>query len=118
MSQYAEMLRIALTCIPASNLLGVTYSPEEAAKIAGCDVDTLAAKANTGEVPGLKWGRSWVYPALPFHLSLSLQASGVKPAPAPTTQEVKAVGTNRDAANEPKARGRRTPPALPNIKTA
>lgn len=117
MSTIAEDMRIAINCASSADLLARVYTDEEAAAIAGCDTDTLAAKANSGEVPGIKWGRGWRYPALTFHLALNhaaiermrkLQTGAVGKPQAP-------------AANDPAPAGRRKPrtaPVLPALKTA
>lgn len=112
---YHERLIIALNCTPHGELLGKVYSAEEAAFIAGCDTDTLANKAAAGDVPGIKWGRSWRYPALAFHLSLNLHAS----TPKTRATRAESVGSTTPAANDPAPAGRRKPraaPVLPDMK--
>lgn len=121
MNNHNDHLRIALTsgAHGSPELLCKVYSAEEAARIAGCDTDTLAAKAQAGDVPGIKWGRSWVYPALAFHLSLNLHAA--TPGKQPGSVAISTVGSATRAANDPAPTGRRKPraaPALPTLKTA
>jgi len=122
-----DTLRAAMAGAMSSNcvhLLSKVYTAEEAAAIAACDTDTLAAHTVAGTVPGIKWGRSWVYPALAFHLSLSLAALDA-PQQRTKNRGTKPVDTTRPAANDPaptaktqRASWRRTPPPLPNIEAA
>lgn len=128
MSQkHKETLRAALANSSSTNalLLGKVYSAEEAATIAGCDTDTLASHTQEGIVPGLKWGRSWVYPALAFHLGLSLAAldsgqqrskSGVVKQASRSRLAVKEPAS--EAATPKRASWRRTPPPLPSNSEA
>lgn len=119
MMTIAENLRISINCASSPDLLARVYTDEEAAAIAGCDTDTLAAKANAGAVPGIKWGRGWRYPALAFHLALNHAAAEQMQKPA--ARSTGAVGTPAPAANDPAPTGRRKPraaPALPALKTA
>lgn len=117
MMNTAEDLRIAINCASSADLLARVYTDDEAAAIAGCDTDTLAAKANNGEVPGIKWGRGWRYPALTFHLALNHAA-----IERMRKLQTGAVGKPQTyAANDPAPAGRRkprVPPTLPDLKTA
>ena len=106
MMTIAENLRIAINCASSAELLARVYTDEEAAAIAGCDTDTLAAKANNGEVPGIKWGRGWRYPALAFHLALNHAAA--EQMQKPVARSTGAVGTPAPAPT-----GRRKPRAAP-----
>ena len=121
MMTIAENLRIAINCASSAELLARVYTDEEAAAIAGCDTDTLAAKANNGEVPGVKWGRGWRYPALTFHLALN-HAAIERMRKLQTPGATGAVGKPQSpAANDPAPAGRRKPrtaPVLPDLKTA
>jgi excisionase family DNA binding protein len=45
---------------------GLTLTIEQAADVLQCDTDTAAVRFNTGELPGVKFGRRWVIPALFF----------------------------------------------------
>ena len=116
----ADSIRIAIGCSASSELLCKVYTAERAAAIAGCDTDTLAARANRKEVPGIKWGHGWRYPALAFHLALNHAA--IDNMQKPLTQGATGdVGKPTPAANDPAPAGRRKPraaPALPTLKTA
>lgn len=116
-----ENLRISINCASSPDLLARVYTDEEAAAIAGCDTDTLAAKANAGTVPGIKWGRGWRYPALAFHLALN-HAAVDRMRKLQTPGATGAVGKPQTyAANDPAPAGRRkprVPPTLPDLKTA
>ena len=120
MNTTAENLRIAINQASSAELLSKVYTDERAAAIAGCDIDTLAAKANAGEVPGIKWGRGWRYPALAFHLALNHAAIERLHKPK-ATGETGDVGKKAPAANDPATAGRRKPraaPVLPDLRTA
>lgn len=104
-----------------SPLLGQTYSREQAADIAGCDIDTLSTKASQGEVPAIKWGRDWRFPALAFHLRLNELAGLEAQRRADALDKERGTGLARatkTAANDPVARPprSRTPPPLPGAK--
>lgn len=43
-----------------------TLTVDQAAELLQCDRDTAAARLASGELPGLKFGRSWVIPADAF----------------------------------------------------
>lgn len=43
-----------------------TLTIDQAAELLQCDRDTAAARLASGELPGLKFGRSWVIPADAF----------------------------------------------------
>ena len=121
MRTVAEDLRIAINCASSPELLSRVYTDEEAAAIAGCDTDTLAARANSGEVPGIKWGRGWRYPALTFHLALNHVAIErmKKPQTPGATGDVGKL--QAPAANDPAPTGRRKPraaPVLPDLRSA
>lgn len=114
---YQEAFRQAMisAMMQPCPLLALVYSIKEAADIAECDTDTLAARAQSGDVPAIKWGRSWRFPALAFHVSLNVHAS------MPRSKEPsQSVGKQQPAANDPvkPARGARKPPPLPDLKTA
>lgn len=68
------------------------YTAEEAAAKLECSVKTVEEMARTGELPGIKPGGSWVFPAgaLAQRLDeLALEAAAQRrkrPAPSATTQ--------------------------------
>lgn len=45
---------------------GRTPTIEQAAEVLQCDTDTAAVRFNSGELPGVKFGRRWVIPAPAF----------------------------------------------------
>lgn len=50
---------------------GQTLTIEQAADVLQCDTDTAAVRFNTGELPGVKFGRRWVIPAPAFFRRLN-----------------------------------------------
>ena len=66
----------------------ITLTAEEAAEMLGCEPETVEERARLGELPGVKFGRKWVFPveALAFRLNaIALEESArrlKKPAPS------------------------------------
>lgn len=50
---------------------GHTLTIEQAAEVLQCDTDTAALRFNSGELPGVKFGRRWVIPAPAFFKRLN-----------------------------------------------
>lgn len=50
---------------------GHTLTIEQAAEVLQCDTDTAAVRFNSGELPGVKFGRRWVIPAPAFFKRLN-----------------------------------------------
>jgi excisionase family DNA binding protein len=50
----------------------------EVAALLGCSDDTVRTMAAAGELPGLKPGRDWVFPAAPLYAALCLHAEKPK----------------------------------------
>lgn len=50
---------------------GHTLTIEQAADVLQCDADTAAVRFNSGELPGVKFGRRWVIPAPAFYRRLN-----------------------------------------------
>lgn len=50
---------------------GHTLTIEQAAEVLQCDTDTAAVRFNSGELPGVKFGRRWVIPAPAFYRRLN-----------------------------------------------
>lgn len=50
---------------------GHTLTIEQAAEVLQCDTDTAAIRFNSGELPGVKFGRRWVIPAPAFFKRLN-----------------------------------------------
>jgi excisionase family DNA binding protein len=50
---------------------GQTLTIDQAAEVLQCDTDTAAVRFNSGELPGVKFGRRWVIPAPAFYRRLN-----------------------------------------------
>lgn len=79
-------------------------SKEEVAAVLGCEPETVEDKARERELPGVKYGRSWIFPRTALLECLHLKAlENMKPAPSKPT--ARALRTSK-----------RTPPALPALQ--
>ena len=76
----------------------------EVAEILDCEPSTVQEKARLGELPAIKFGRSWRFPRVALLESLNARALANKPKPAPKkgVQQLPAL--------------RRMPPALPSME--
>ena len=74
---------------------------DEVAALLDCEPSTIEEKARTRELPGVKIGRSWVFPREALLKRLNEIALRVATEPAP-----------RFTATAPRRRG---PPALPSL---
>lgn len=116
--------------IPVSE--GHTLTIEQAAEILQCDSDTAALRFNSGDLPGVKFGRRWVIPAPAFFRRLNeLALEEAERRRTELTQE-RAAAAKRAAAPQllpvgtttpPGTRGRRrqplpTLPSLPAMQAA
>jgi excisionase family DNA binding protein len=83
------------------------FDTEQAAQLLRCSVDTVRDRADAGELPGLKYGRDWVFPreALLEAVNELARAEAAKRRGRPAA---------RPAAVAQIASGRRRPPALPS----
>lgn len=98
-------------------------NPETAAPILDCSPDTVAELLNTGELPGLRYGRSWIIPPAALEQCLTSRAieqmlarraaRNPEPEGAPTSD---AAPTQPRALPRPKYQRRRVPPVLDDIK--
>ncbi|MBQ1764907.1 MAG: helix-turn-helix domain-containing protein [Aquincola sp.] len=85
------------------------YTTPALAELLDCEETTIKDRAAAGDLPGLKIGRSWIFPAEALHQALNELArrdAAARRAPAPRA----AVATTSRAA--PK---RRAPPPLPSL---
>jgi Helix-turn-helix domain len=86
---------------------------DQAAALLRCAPKTVQARARAGDLPGLKWGEDWIFPAGAFFARLdeiALEEAAERRKPAkPTGQllDIKAAPGGRG--------GRRAPPKLPSI---
>lgn len=71
---------------------------EQVAELLDCEVSTLCERAASGDLPGLKMGRSWIFPAEALERRLNELA----------TEGSERRRTPRHAVS----RGRRAPPSL------
>jgi excisionase family DNA binding protein len=77
----------------------------EVAQLLDCEPSTIQTKARENELPGVKYGRSWLFPRAALLEVLNRQAMQnltAKPKPSPLATTRKEPG-----------KGKRTPPALP-----
>ena len=74
----------------------------EVAEILDCEPSTVQEKARLGELPAIKFGRSWRFPRVALLESLNARALANKPKAAPA----------RGVQQRPALR--RMPPAMPN----
>jgi len=98
-------------------------NPETAAPILDCSPDTVAELINAGELPGLRYGRSWIIPPAALEQRLTSLAieqmlarrAARNPAPeGPPTGN--AAPTQPRPLPRPKHQRRRVPPVLDDIK--
>ena len=98
-------------------------NPETAAPILDCSPDTVAELINAGELPGLRYGRSWIIPPAALEQCLTSRAieqmlarrAARNPAPeGPPTGN--AAPTQPRPLPRPKHQRRRVPPVLDDIK--
>jgi excisionase family DNA binding protein len=108
---------------------GHTLTIEQAAEVLQCDTDTAALRFNSGELPGVKFGRRWVIPAPAFFKRLNelaleeadrrrreLAAEREAAAKRAAAPQLLPVGTTASA---PGTRGRRRQPlpTLPSLQS-
>lgn len=98
------------------------YTVDTLAALLGCDTDTAAERLNSGDLPGLKFGRGWIIPAEALHARLNekaiQEAAARRKALEPATpQPGSAAGMNFSvrAAAHKAATKRRVPPVLDDI---
>ncbi|MGN8004136.1 helix-turn-helix domain-containing protein [Acidovorax sp. 22279] len=106
---------------------GHTLTIEQAAEVLQCDTDTAAVRFNSGELPGVKFGRRWVIPAPAFFKRLNElaleeaerrrnQLAEERAAAAARAKSPQAISVREPAA----ARGRKRQPlpVLPQLPNA
>jgi excisionase family DNA binding protein len=76
------------------------YTADQAAELLGCSVKTVEEMARQGELPGIKPGGGWVFPAGALaqrldQLALEQAAKRRTPAPAPAVAVQPAGKTRR-----------------------
>jgi excisionase family DNA binding protein len=90
----------------ATNQTGDTMGADECAAMLRCTTDVLEDLARRGDIPGLKFGRSWVFFRLDLLAYLAEQArEEAKSRRSKRQPNVTPVGASR----------RRTPPVLPKF---
>jgi hypothetical protein len=82
---------------------------DQVAELLRCAPKTVQERARLGELPGLMWGRDWVFPVGALARRLDELALANKPAPAAASPS--AVLVQMNAGKRP----RRAPPALPQV---
>lgn len=88
----------------------IALTTAQVAALLDCGPDTVEARARAGDLPGLQFGRGWVFPAaaLAQRLNeLALQAAQQRRQPSPAPAAV--------AAAHPTRRARRQPPRLVDL---
>jgi excisionase family DNA binding protein len=96
------------------------FNVDQVAELLGCADTTVREHAKSGALPGLKFGLDWVFPAGALFARLdelaALEAARRRtatatPAPMPTNAPLAIL----HAMPPGRSRGRRTPPALPQM---
>lgn len=94
------------------SLMKEVLTEQEVAELLDCEKSTVQEKARSGDLPGIKFGRSWVFPKTALLQSLHADAMRNRtPVRLPNGQ---AFGFALFASSPEKQR-RRTPPALPSF---
>lgn len=91
------------------------YTAEQVATMMGCSVKTVEAMARDGELPGIKPGGSWIFPAgaLASQLdALALEQSRTRREPKPSSAI--AIGAGLDTTT--RVRRRKPLPVLIDLK--
>ncbi|MDB5967150.1 MAG: hypothetical protein JWQ72_3650 [Polaromonas sp.] len=93
------------------------YTVKEVAEILGCEVETATEKIVCGDLPGLKFGRSWIVPRNAFTVRLNeialQEAQDRRMKRDATKASTKAIKSAQGAAVKP-GRTARKPPELPS----
>lgn len=68
----------------------LVFNTEETATMLGCSTDVVEQRARSGELPGLQFGRGWVFPCEALDrvlndLALESMATRKQPKPANVT---------------------------------
>ncbi len=84
----------------------------QVAALMRCSPKTVQARARAGDLPGLKWGDDWVFPAGALarrldELALQTKPAAPEPAPSGVLHDIKAANSHGG--------GKRKPPALPAL---
>lgn len=90
------------------------YSVEEAAGLLDCTAETTVERIATGDVPGVKIGRSWIIPREAFIQRLNEMALQDAQSRRALRVAGKTAGKVIQQAREPKAGRARIPPSLPS----
>lgn len=80
-------------------------SKDEVAEILDCEPVTVEEKARTGELPGVKFGRSWIFPRTALLECLNAKA----------LENTKSRASKKPDAKAVKNPFKRSPPALPSL---
>lgn len=84
-------------------------TPQEIARILQCDEKTVEEAARKGNLPGVKFGRGWVFPKAALLEALNSQAKEGAEVRKYRGSDVLAV------AGKPAADSQKRPPALPKL---
>ncbi len=90
------------------------YTAEDVAALMGCSVKTVEAMARDGDLPGIKPGGAWIFPAgaLASQLdALALEQSRARKAPRMPTATFQAPAESKGS-----ARRRRALPVLVDLR--
>lgn len=82
--------------------MDMIYNVTQVAEMLGCTEEIVAERLNNGDLPGVKFGRSWIIPADALRDRLNQKAM----EEARDRREPKRIMSKR-----------RTPPTLPSVKT-
>ncbi len=98
-----------------TTVLDRVFNAAEVADLLQCTAKTVERHARAGELPGLKFGDGWVFPAgaLFERLNeLALEEAHKRAEPPPPSHVLHSMGSSESG-----RRKRRTPPILPKLPT-
>lgn len=105
------------TSMDEPDLLLRNYTIDEVAEILGCTPAVAVEQIRRGDLPGLKFGRSWLIPAQAFHQRLNELALEVASERRAARQSRLSYSVPIPAPLAPRSR-RRIPPPLPSLPVA
>lgn len=100
----------------------LVYTTTETAEMLGCSTDQVELLARTGKLPGMQYGRGWVFPIQAMHAAVNqqameqmmLRAGELQPQPVPSPAQKPAVLSLVPVEGRQFGPRRVEPPKLPN----
>jgi len=87
---------------------------EDVAQLLDCSTETINERTAAGDLPGIKFGRSWVYPAEALFERLNTLAREGRSKPAVASPTPLGIVVPK-VASAARGRARRTRPELPQL---